>query len=380
MFERKSMEDLVQRMTDWTRGVTTKITDFRVGSRIRTIYEAVALITEELYDKVYRTHKVLIEENIYTVLGFPKRQATFSSGIVVFGRGTPSDSNYLINAGTVVRTKATKTQAPVEFRTTQDVLLSIGQTSVASPVVCVVPGLAGNVESGTIVDFVTKPSGVDTVTNPNLTGGGLEQETRDEQKVRFVKYLKSLMRGTLAAIEYGAMTAELKNGSGLVLERVVTSRAFEYLPSRKGEVDVYVWNGVNEASEALRAEALKIVTGYYDPNTGEPVYGYKPAGILVTVYSATSKAVTIRLDVTPEDGILLEDLKPFIEREVDDFFYGLQMGQTLVHTALLTRIKLVAGVYDVKLTLSTNGTTFSDSNATAGLTEILQLSKPIQYL
>jgi uncharacterized phage protein gp47/JayE len=385
MFERKSMEEIVQRMTDWTRGATTKLTDFRVGSRVRTMYEATAIIVEELYDKVYRAHKVLIEENVYTVLGFPKRPATYALGTVTFGRLTPSDSNYLIAAGTVVRTKATQTSAPIDFRTTADVLLAIGQTSITAPVVATSAGASGNVDTGTIVDFVTKPSGIETVTNGSAVQGGLEQETRDEQKVRFVKYLKSLMRGTLAAIEYGALTAELKDGSGTVTERVTTSRAFEFLPARKGEVDVYIWNGVGAASTALKDRALEIITGYYDPLTGEPVYGYKPAGILVTIYSATSKAVTIKLALTSEAGYSTTgtagtiDLRPFVQREVDDFFYGLGLGQTLVQTALESRIKQIAGVYDVKLTMSTGGA-FTDTNITAGITEILKAATPIQYV
>jgi len=380
-FERKSMEQLLQKMVDWSRGVSTKITDFRVGSRVRTMYEAVALIVEELYDKVYRNNKIMIEENIYTVLGFPKRPAVYATGMVTFGRSTPADANYLVSAGTVVKTKATQNGAPVEFRTTEDVLLPMGQTSVTAPVVAVQAGKIGNVEANSIVDFITKPSGIETVTNASAFSNGLEQETRDEQKVRFQKFIKSLMRGTLPAIEYGAMLAELKDSEGRITERVTTSRAFEYLPERKGEVDVYIWNGVGTASEALLAEAKKIVEGYYDPNTGEPVYGYKSAGILVTYYSATAKSVTIKLAITPEEGAVLDDLKPYVEREVDDFFATLKLGQTLIQTALETRVKLIAGVYDVKLYLSTDGgTTYTQDNlTTTSGTEIFVAQKPLIY-
>ncbi len=381
MFERKSMEQVLQRMVDWTRGSTKKLTDFRVGSKTRTLYESVALVVEELYDKVFRAIKITIDENIYTVLGFPKRPATYATGDVTFGRLTPADSNYLISAGTLIRTRATENKPPIEFRTTEDVLLAQGSLSVTASVVCTTPGVIGNVESGSITEFVTKPAGIETVTNASVYTNGLEEETKDEQKVRFQKFIQSLSRGTIPSIEYGAMTTELRDTEGRLLERVSTARAFEYLPTRKGEVDVYIWNGAGTSSGALIAETHKVITGYYHPTTGEPIYGYKPAGILVNVYSAVAKHVTIKLEITPEEGINLEDIKPYIHREVTNYFSKLNLGQTLLQTVLETRVALVYGVYDVKLSLSLdNGTTYTQDNLTAGDTEILTLKDPLIYV
>lgn len=379
-FQRKSMEQIVQDMVDWTKGVTTKITDFRVGSRTRTMYEAVAKEMEEYYDRVYRSIKTLIEENVHTVLGFPKRPALYPTGTVTFGRATTADSNYLIPQGTVVTTKATATTAPISFRTSEDCLLSIGQLTVNCPVICQLAGTAGNVESGTIVDFVTKPAGIETVTNGLAFSNGKEEETKDEQKTRFQKFISSLSRGTLPSIEYGATTAQLFASDGSPLERVVDAKSFEDLVLRKGEVDCYIWNGVGTASPALIAEAAKMILGYYD-SKGKPVYGYKPAGVKVNVYSATTKPVTIKLTITPEAGVLLNDLKPYVEREIVDLFATLKQGQTLIQTALETRVKLIEGVYDVKLELSTNGgSSYSYNNLTTGATEILIPQTPFIYV
>jgi uncharacterized phage protein gp47/JayE len=378
-FNRKSMERMVQDMVDWTKGVSTKLTDFRVGSRSRTLLEAVAKEIEEYYDRVYRAIKTTIEENIYTVLGFSKRPALYSTGSIRFGRLTPADANYMIPLGTIVKTKATATKAPVNFRTTQDVLIPIGATSVDCPVICQVPGTDGNAEAATVVDFVTKPAGIENVTNVFAFNNGREEETKDEQKNRFQKFIASLSRGTLPSIEYGATTAQLLNTEGLAVERVVDAKAFEDLALRKGEVDCYIWNGVGAASTALLAEATKIVFGYYDTD-GKPIYGYKPAGIQVNMYTASTKPVTIRLIITPIDGVTLSDLKVYIEREVADFFGSLKQGGKLVQTALETRIKLIDGVDDVKLALSTDdGVTFSDGNLTSAATEILIPKSPYIY-
>jgi uncharacterized phage protein gp47/JayE len=219
---------------------------------------------------------------------------------------------------------------------------------------------------------------VDAVTNANPLSNGREEETPDEQKSRFQKFISSLSRGTLPAIEYGATTAVITDENGDVIERVVDARAFEFIPERLGEVDVYIWNGVGQASQDLIDEVQKILHGYYDSN-GKPVYGYKPAGIMVTVYSASAADVYIKINIKPEDGVELEELKPYIEREIADFFSALKQGDTLIQTALETRVKLIDGIYDVKIELSTDGETYSYDNITAGTTEILVPHAPYTY-
>ena len=107
-FDRKSMEQIVDKMVVWTQGVTTGLTDFRIGSKIRTIYEAVAIVVEEMYDKTFRSLRQIVEENIYTILGFDKIPATYATGEITFSRTTIADTNYYIPAGTSVLSRATQ--------------------------------------------------------------------------------------------------------------------------------------------------------------------------------------------------------------------------------------------------------------------------------
>lgn len=382
MFERKSMEQILQDMVDWTRGASKKLTDFRVGSKVRTIYEATAVQIEELYDKVYTAIKTLIAENVYTVMGFPKRQAVFSTATVTFGRASAAGANYLISAGTIIATKATATQAPVRFRTTADAVLAIGETSVDVSAICLTAGKIGNTDAGTLTDFVTKPVGIETVTNSQAVTNGLDVETADEQKVRFQKYVKSLQRGTIPAIEYGALIAVVTDGTGAVTERVVSSKAFEDTVNSLGEVSCYIWNGVGAASSTLITNATQSINGYYDPVTGAPVIGYKAAGTLVTVYSATAKSVTIKLTVTPNASTTLTALQPSILNEVLDYFASLELGQTLIYSTLFSKIKDIDGVDDLIMQLSTNGgsTYTQNTNVTAAATEICKPVTPIIYV
>jgi len=380
MFERLSMEQIYAKMEGWAKGVTSKVTDFRVGSKVRTVLEAVAVVVEELYDRIYRRLKALIEESIYTIVGFNKIPATYASGIARFGKASPAEQDYFIPAGTMVQSRASQFTAPQKFRTTQDALLLAGSTYVDVPVVCMEPGTIGNIEANTLTEFVQKPTGIDTVTNPSAFTNGREEETLEEQKARFQRFIESQTRGILQSVEYGATLAVVKDENGNIVERVLDALAVEDLPARKGEVDLYIWNGVGQASEALIDEIWRIEKGYYD-EFGNPVYGYKPAGIWLNIYSASVKNVKIQLQVTPESTVTLEELKPQIEAEIDRYFSEVKMGSTVIQTALEANIKDIEGIYDVKLYFSTDGgASYDTNNIVLGSYEVCLLDKPIMYV
>lgn len=379
MFERQSMEQLVNKMIRWTRGVTTRLTDFRVGSKIRTMYEATALVIEELYDKVYRSMKSIIEDNIYSIIGFTKEPATYASGTVTMSRVTPAEENYIVPAGTAVLSRANQYKAPLQYRTTADALLAVGTTSVLIPVVCTTAGKDGNVGAGEVTDFLIQPVGIESVTNVSAIMGGVPEETKEDQKSRFQGFIEANARGVLQSIEYGATLASIENTDGVVTERVQQAVAVEDLPARKGEVDVYIWNGVGDASVALKSLVNKHLLGYYDGD-GNPVYGYKPAGTQVNVYTAPITRITLKAIITPE-GVTVEDLKPLVEQTVDSYFGSKKLGQLFIQTALESDIKRIEGVKDVKLYVSTDsGTTYATDNVAVTTPGIIVPNKPIVYV
>ena len=155
--------------------------------------------------------------------------------------------------------------------------------------------------------------------------------------------------------------------------------ALEDLPTRKGEVDLYIWDGVGVASGDLKAVVNKLQVGYYNTD-GSPIYGFKPAGIMVNLYSAPIKYVTISLAITPETWSNLDDLKPIAENEVDRYFQQLKLGQTVVQSALEASIKLISGVYDVTLLFSEDGgVSWVTSNMIPDMNEIVVVQKPLVY-
>jgi uncharacterized phage protein gp47/JayE len=106
----------------------------------------------------------------------------------------------------------------------------------------VVAGADYNVDPNTITGFVTKPSGVDFVTNLSSVTNGQDEETDDEFRKRIKLYRQSLPRGTVKALE-GAVFGVEDSTSGKRVQWVSVVED-EYDP---GYVDVYVDDGAGTA-------------------------------------------------------------------------------------------------------------------------------------
>lgn len=204
MFRLKTAEEITQKMLDWTNSQTDKLKDFNVGSKVRTLYEAYALVLEEYYYRVFEGLKDLIEENIYNVFNFGIVEAKESVGTVTFYRDDAATQAYNIPVGTILTTKSNDQQDAVFFRTTEAAELSIGEVAVNVAVICERVGVIGNVSVGVITEMITKPSGIDYVTNAESFFSGREQETRDTRKKRFNQYIMSLFKATKEALLFGA--------------------------------------------------------------------------------------------------------------------------------------------------------------------------------
>lgn len=203
-FKMQSAEQMVEKMINWTKANTTKLRDFSIGSKVRTIYEAVAVSMEEFYYRVYEGMKYAIEEGIYTTFDFGIIGAKQATGVVFFTRSTPAQTDFTIAVGTIVSTAATTQLPAVRFRTTALGVLVTGELGVEVPVEAELEGSVGNIGSGTVTLLITKPTGVETVANTEGFINGRDQESRDARRRRFRNYIMSLFKATKEALIYGA--------------------------------------------------------------------------------------------------------------------------------------------------------------------------------
>lgn len=135
-------------------------------------------------------------DRFLAIFGFARQVGSNSTGVVEFGRSTPSNSDIPIPAGTQIASPGTGS-AQALFATTSAAVLPAGETSVFVPIRSANVGAYNNVAANTITLFVGAPLiGITSVTNPNPTVGGRDPETDAELKVRFRNTLFRNVAGT----------------------------------------------------------------------------------------------------------------------------------------------------------------------------------------
>lgn len=237
----------------------TDLSDVTDSSVIKHILAAVAREIDEVYYQLTRMSDLFaldsaagddldarakdIQPAIIERLG-----ARRSVGELVFSR-SGTTGTVSIPAGTLV-----KTSDGTEVQSTAQGLINNGDTeSDPVPATAVTAGSAGNVGTGTLVKFGSKPAGIDAVTNPAAFTQGRDKESDDEFRARIKAFIATLARSTVQALEFVAYGVEDEDSG----RTAVFTHVFED-PVDKGFVIVYVddGNGTAESSTAVSGEVV----------------------------------------------------------------------------------------------------------------------------
>lgn len=281
--------------------------------------------------------------------GLYRHNAQYATGALTF---TGSDGAVVPSGTTVL--------APdygVQFNLVGDVTLTGGSGTGTAE--CVTIGSVGNVPAGAITTIVGQVQGVASVTNAAAFSGGWDREDDDNLRLRI--YNKIRYPATSGNAYHYQQWAMSVNGVGAV-------KVFP-LWDGAGTVKVSILDAAgNPASEDL----VQAVQDYIDPDEGHGG-GQAPIGAVVTVTTATPKAVNVAATVelgASASGI--EAVKASFTEALGDFFRERAYdGETDgVSVALVGRVLLdTPGVIDYA-NLTLNGQT---SAVTIGAEEVLQV-------
>lgn len=350
-FQIKDFASITAGMLNWMRSATSKVTDYNQGSVVRTMLEAPAAELEELYLQYFIGLKEAIPTSVFNTFGFAALEANSASGLARFSAPAPVGADVVIPAGTLVSAaNGTKTYA------TQAVaVLASGDAVVDVLVAAVRPGASGNITAASIDALVSSVPGVSEVTNLAPFINGRDAETDDDRKTRFQAYIASLARGTVTAVIYGAKTARLVDGSGVITEFVASAGLVEpWLTNTAypvGLVNVYIHNGSGGTTAELVAEAQRVVDGYNDTD-GTSVPGWKAAGVHVVVAAATDTAVAVTGTVAVLPGFLAADVIDAAGDAIRSYLSALTIGDDVQRAELIAIVKRdVPGVFNVALSV-----------------------------
>lgn len=193
----------------------------------------------------------------------PARRAI---GEVVISRATDTGSTGVVNAGQIVQdatgTRFVTLEAGVVLAGGAEIVAGHGTGRDAGPILAraIEPGIAGNVASGEVTAFSSRPSGFTSVTNLTAFTGGAELESDDSFRARLRTYIASLSRCTPEAIESILLgTSDPVTGKDVRFVRVVED------PIDRGNFIVYIDDGAGTASETISTNTSGAVDSFTGP-------------------------------------------------------------------------------------------------------------------
>lgn len=324
--------DMIERM----RSSTDRVTDFNVGSVVRSLLEVPSAELEEFYQEVYFGLLRAIPTAIYIGFSYTLRQAVAARGAITITRET-ADAALTIPAGTELQSTR-----GASYLLDADVVLDVGATEATATITATAVGTIGNTDQESVA-FVGV-SGA-TATNPAAIDSGIDQETEEQRAERFARFILSLARGTVSAIQYAVSEAEVYHPiTGLLSERV-QNVAMDEVP---GYVTVWIHNGADGASAALTQEVERRIEGY-ETADGELVSGYRAAGVEVVVRTMGELSVDVTLELITTTGAVRSDTEAAIISQLTAWLKDVASGSVIRPVDIINEVFVISGVSDVTL-------------------------------
>lgn len=318
-FQVKDFALLEQSMLNYVYRSDNALTDFNVGSVMRTMLGALAMEQEELYFRLWQGIQDAIKNSILQAFDFTPSAGSTATGTVKFVRETAALADITILEG-VELTSSTG----IKYKTTQQVVLLLGATEITASVVSVLASSKSNLTViGARLQQIAPVYGISWVETSTILSGGEDIESYQAVLTRFREFIQTLSRSTLKAIEYGALTVKLYDANGNITEQVKQAQAVDYI-ANKGLIDVYIDNGSGSASLDLIAETQKIIDGYVENDV--ITEGYKAAGTTVIVQSVSKIDVDVVITLESEN---FDVVKGYAEAAVTSYFTGIKISKVV---------------------------------------------------
>lgn len=304
----KTFSEILNNMIGWmvTRG--SKISNFAVGSVVRTILEAISLEIEALYYEMSKGHKKALQSSVFYSFGFSKRSATPSSGMVTIRFKSELPYNIIIPKGYKFSTIPIRGKV-VHFVSTQDVACVSGDVVANVPVECITPGIEGNVPSGAIQICVTPLPFTLSVSNQMDFTNGQDEEDVAEVKKRFTEYIQTLSKGTISAVQYGCLTVQGVTGV--------------YVEERIGVLDIYI-HDINGDLPATLEKSVR-----------DTLLEYRAGGVEVRILPVVKRSVDIAMEIVLSPGFDGSKYQKMVQDSVTDYLNSYTVATSLRRADLI---------------------------------------------
>jgi hypothetical protein len=341
------------------------VTDYNVGSQIRTFGEAVGEINEEqgIINQALAYQAAIY--SAYAAFGIVPLAANQATGTVTFSTPSAATQNVPIPSGTIVATTS-----GVQYQTISAVTLASGSTSVSVGVIAVNAGTTGNCSGGAIINILSGIPYFLYVTNASAITNGTNAEAPAQTLARFTAAVGAL--GQASPVSIANACIGVTNGTEIVqyatcYEPWITSMAS---PLPVG-YNVYIDNGSGTASSQLVANVLTVLMG--NLATGAP--GYHPAGVPFTVAAGGAVTSSVVVTATLTNQSFAASLQALLSTAVSAYYATLGYAGTCQLTQITAAVGNVLSGYANSLSVTLlNSSSTSVTSITAAYNQRVILS------
>jgi uncharacterized phage protein gp47/JayE len=350
----RSFNALVQSMAAAVEASATQLLDLTVGSTLRAVLEAnasIGLWMQWLILQVLRTTRAATSngadlDSWMADLTLTRLPAIAATGTVTFSRFTPGMSA-LIPAGALIRTADGTQTFAVSVDTAQaswsatsnGYVVVTGMASLDLPVTALTPGLAGNVQAGTISLLASALPGIDSVSNLTTLQNGLDAESDDAFRNRFHNFIASRSRATPLAVGYAI--SSIQQGLNYAIQENTD-------PSGQPHMGCFVVT-VDDGSGSPSTALLSTVQTAID--------AVRPVGSIFSVRPPTVLTVGVSLIITVAAGTSKAPVQALVGNAIGIYINSLTIGAGLP----LTRLAQIA--YSTSTAVVNVGAVLANSSA-----------------
>lgn len=345
---------LLANMITAAQAASATVLDTTVGSLTRAILQAtgsVALWLQSLIAQLLQQIRAATAEGSaldtwMADFGLSRIASIAANVTLTFARFTTGASAF-IPVGAIAQTSDGKVQFAVVADTTNPAFsaslngytIDAATASLNASARALTAGSAGNVGAGSVNTLAQAIVYVDTVVNPLAATGGEDAESDPAFRLRFVGYLASLARATLAAI----------NSAAAAVSAVLTFSTVENMNPAGVAQPGFFYLSVDDGSGSPPGSLL---TAVY-----QAVDAVRPFTVTFAVLAANKITANIVAVIGVAPGYSSPAVLAAVSAAVSTFIDGLPVGTTLYYTQLANAIfQSSAGVLTIK-TLTINGAT-----------------------
>lgn len=336
-------------------GAGVRLTNWKPGSRIRTLWEAVSLMLARGDAEFFAGYKYARDNSCYDSFNFSLLPGNKATGFIRYNHtGHVSNISIPILAISLFG---------ITYRTISAATLIVGDSSIDIDIIADELGTKGNLipleidtdqGNGEIYN-PDDPSEIlvyDRIFNPVNIAGGTDQETEESRQVRWQEFINNLARSTLSGIR-----AAVRSVPGVV-DSYVTENINPYTSAPEtGWINVYISDGTSLVDPGIVTAVQNKINGI--EGTGE--LGYRAGGTTLFVGNILIQAVNVdyELDVLTTSAVSNSTFTALVNAAISNAVNRLTSGSDVLldlmraaglnaHPDIL-RIRFVTPVADVSV-------------------------------